>query len=59
MAGRLARSSANAKPAVRVRQIPNLKLIPANLLPRYRQLAGANEATFKKAAEALGWESAT
>ena len=41
-----------------VDKYPNPKLIPANLLPRYRQLAEANEATFK-AAEALGWEPAS
>lgn len=41
-----------------VDKYPNPKLIPANLVPRYRQLAAMNEATFK-AAEALGWEPTT
>lgn len=41
-----------------VDKYPDPKLIPPNLLPRYRQLAELNEATFKSA-EALGWEPTT
>lgn len=40
-----------------VDKYPDPKLIPPNLLPRYRQLAETNEAAFK-AAEALGWTPA-